>query len=69
LGECLLWAAFENYRSSSNAWSTFFHGVNYVFILTKEGWAEFWAIFSQTHHSVSFLLILHVIVETASISQ
>jgi hypothetical protein len=39
----------ENYRSSAHFWATFFHGTSYtyVLILTKIGWASFWATFSQ----------------------
>jgi hypothetical protein len=45
LGECLHWAINENYKS---LWATFFHGKRYAAILTKMGWALFWAMFSQT---------------------
>jgi hypothetical protein len=27
----------------------FFHSTSYVFIVTKIGWATYWATFSQTH--------------------
>jgi hypothetical protein len=46
LGSCLLWL--KKFRSSPNFWATFFHGKSNVLLLTKMGWATFWAIFSQT---------------------
>jgi hypothetical protein len=42
-GQC-----FENYWSGANFWATLFHGTSYVLIMTKNGWATFWATFSQT---------------------
>jgi hypothetical protein len=39
----------ENYRSGPHFLSTFSKSNDYVLILTKMGWATFWAIFSQTH--------------------
>jgi hypothetical protein len=36
---------FENYRSSPHSCATFFLSIDYVLILTKMCWAEFWAIF------------------------
>jgi hypothetical protein len=39
----------ENYRSVAHILGYFFHSASYALILTKVGWAEFWAIFSQTH--------------------
>jgi hypothetical protein len=40
---------FENYRSSLDCWATFFKLLTYVLIVTKMGWAAFWAMLSQTH--------------------
>jgi hypothetical protein len=40
---------FENYKSSPHFGATFFRGYGYLSIITKMGWATFWAIFSQTH--------------------
>jgi hypothetical protein len=40
---------FENDRPSANFWATFFHGSSYALILTKLGWATFWATLSPTH--------------------
>jgi hypothetical protein len=36
MGDCLLWAAFENYRRSVIFWATFFRGTSYVLIWTKK---------------------------------
>jgi hypothetical protein len=38
---------FENYRSNTNNWATFFNGKNNVLFITKMGYI--WAIFSYTH--------------------
>jgi hypothetical protein len=34
---------------SPNLCTTNFQGKSYILILTKKGWATFWAIFQQTH--------------------
>jgi hypothetical protein len=34
---------------SASLRATFFHGTSLVLILAKNGWATFWATFSQTH--------------------
>jgi hypothetical protein len=45
LGDCLLWALFENYKSSQNCWSTFSHVKSYVSSLTKTGLGYILGIF------------------------
>jgi hypothetical protein len=40
---------FKNYKVGQIFWATFYHSKCFVLILTKMGWAKFWAIFSQTH--------------------
>jgi hypothetical protein len=39
----------ENQISGPYLWATFSYKKNNALVLTKIGWAAFWAIFSQTH--------------------
>jgi hypothetical protein len=48
LGECLLWA-FLKITKVAQIIVIFFSTQRVARILTKMGWATFWAIFSQTH--------------------
>jgi hypothetical protein len=44
------WQLFDNYRRNKKIGLLFtMEQATYVLILTKKGWATFWAIFSQTH--------------------
>jgi hypothetical protein len=42
-----LGAVFENYKVCQ-IFATFFHGKTHVSFVTKQGWATFWATFSQS---------------------
>jgi hypothetical protein len=53
-GVVYFWLLFEKDKSISSYWDTIFHETNYVSILTKAGWATFYAILSQTHMVTHF---------------
>jgi hypothetical protein len=40
---------YEKYPTSPSLCAAYFQGKSYVLLLTKIGWATFWAIFEQTH--------------------
>jgi hypothetical protein len=47
LGDCLLWAVFENYRSSPYFCDDLYLSMDDVLILTKMGLATFWQFFHK----------------------
>jgi hypothetical protein len=54
LDDCLFWTVlfyfglfYENYKSSPNLLCTFYNGNNNVLLLTKKGWATYWANFHK----------------------
>jgi hypothetical protein len=49
LGDCLLWVVFEKTFISSPNLEFLILQKNYELIMTKMGWATFWATFSQNH--------------------
>jgi hypothetical protein len=49
LGDCYLWSAFSKLLKNPTFLDYFLNSISYVVVLTKTGWAAFWAIFSQTH--------------------
>jgi hypothetical protein len=67
LDDYLLWAVFGKYGCMYVAHifvATFLYGLGYASILTKMGWATFWASFSQNH--LVTLLVSYKTVEERS---